>query len=385
MFLHPDDVLFFDEISGAMHRVAKHYGLILRSVTPEPNPELATSALGRCFANGDIHIVMRAKANGQWHPDPLEPQEVWNTAAHELAHLRHFNHGKAFQEFEEELMMAMRNQQEDHRDKVIRKLLKMQQVRDGEAKLGNTAAAEAFAGAINRMLIENELNPSDLDYARAADNDPVVKIRVDLSKYRIEATRTRIAWHESLARIVSNAHLCTFLVQAGSNQIWLVGTKSRATIAEYVYGTLVRAAHDMSIQERYRYAEECKRNGTVGQAHVMRIGNRRVGIANGFRESWLAAFIERIDERMQEARREAVAAAPEGTSQALVRLDGALLKVRSYMDMRFFHKKRKYVSALNGGNSSHTEGRARGRAAADRIAIGRRGITGAKSTRGLIG
>lgn len=376
--LHPDDVLFFHEVSAAMRRVAKQYDLPLRSITPLAMPLSGMAdRLGDCASSGDIRLVMRATVDGQFCDAPRTPADVWGTAAHELAHLRHMNHGLAFGELHAELMIALDNQQTDHKEKMIAKLVKMQASRDGEASLGNTAAAEAFASAINRMLVEYELNPSDLDYARATDKDPVIELRADYTKYQIESKRVRIAWQESLARVVAKSHFCTFLLRTGSNQIWFVGTTSHATVAEYVFGTLVPAAATMASDAYIQYRKDTpplpgtqKRPGTYG-----------------FVEAWLSAFVERINERFTEARLAAVAAAvadaPGSESQALVRLNGALAKVNKYIDDKFSGRKSS-ASALSGGRSTNSEGHARGRAAADKMVIGRRGVTGS-SARGLLG
>lgn len=373
--LHPDDVLFFNEVRTAMQNVAKRYALPLRSIEPATMPESGMiDYLGRCYSSGDIELVMRATVNGQFVESPRSPADVWRTAAHELAHLKHMNHGAAFHEFFMELMVAIDNQQVDHKEKMIAKLVKMQASRDSEAAIGNTEAAEAFASAINRMLIEYELNPTDLDYARATDKDPVIEMRVDLTKYAIDKKKTRVAWQESLARVVAKAHFCTFLLRPGSNTIWFVGTKSHATVAEYVYGTLVPAANTMSIKEKYRYGAECfKRDG-----HWKGV--------NGFREAWLTSFIERITERFDEARQavvtELAVEMPGGTSHALVRLNGALVKVNQYIDDKF-KSRRSGAHALSSGRSNNAEGAARGRAAANSMTIGRRGVTGS-ATRGLL-
>jgi hypothetical protein len=357
-----------------MFRVAEKYRLKITAVTPHPKPEYRDAPLGDCHPDGHIRLVLRGMVKpGTWDEQARRPEDVWETAAHELAHLRHMNHGVAFQEFEEEMQEAIGNQTEDHREKVLRRLVKMQACRDGEAKLGNEQAAEAFAAAINRMMIENELKPSDLDYQRAKIDDPVIQILVDRDKHGLERTRRRIAWEESLARVVAKAHLCQYLVSRGSNNIWFVGTRSHARVAEYVYAVLVREADKVADREYMKYYRERRAEGNVSAAQ-------------GFRAAWLDAFVGRVDERLQ-AEREAVVAqaatdVPGGKSVALMRIDGALVKVKEYMDQKF-KKKRRYAAALNGGRSHHTDGRAWGRAAADRMAIGRKGVA-APTTRGFL-
>lgn len=391
MRVHPDDLLFFNEVRTAMFRVAKQYDLALRSVEHTANPESGKVFYGQCHTvTGCIEIVVRPTFKGVWAEAPLSPGEVWDTAAHELAHLRHANHGYEFVQFHLELREALSNKQEDHRDKVLRKLVKMQESRDGarqRAQKGDTPAeqqaaqaeAEAFAQAINRMLIENELSPTDIDYARANDMDPVIELTVDLNRYSIEKKKMRVAWQESLARIIARAHLCTFLLVPGSNRIIFVGTKSHATVAEYVYGTLVPIASRMAHTEYCRYWWGLKNSGQSTKE------------ASGFKGSWLIAFTSRIAERFEEARRVAVAESdarlkdrmPSGaTSVALIRLNGALVKVQKYVDDKFKSKRgatplaRHYIKNQAGADS--------GRAAANRMTIGRKGVTGGSGPKGLL-
>lgn len=373
--VHPDDLLFFNEVAEVMRKVAKIYDLPLRSITGYPMPTKGMAdRLGECYGNGDIRLVMRATVNGVWCEEPRTPELVWKTAAHELAHLRHMNHGVAFQEFHDELMEAVKNRREDHQDKIIKKLVKMQAAREGEAAVGNAAAAEAFAGMINKMMLEYELNPNDLDYARATDNDPVVEIKVNFNNYGYPNKKVRIAWEETMARVVAKAHLCSFLLRPGSNQIWFVGTKSHATVAEYVYGTLLPIATKLAHTEYCRYYWDLDKRG------------ESVTLARGFKGAWLDAFVDRIAERFNEARAAAVSAVPDdagGSSTALLRLDGALVKVRKYIDDKFASTRR-VAESLHGGAKYHKDGRAWGRAAADRMTLGRRGVTG-NAVRGLLG
>jgi len=369
--IHVDDILVFKEISEQMRIVAKNYELPLRSITGLPMPKSGLfDRMGDCDGSGNVRLVLRCVENGIWCDEPLSPKEVIATAAHELAHLRHLNHGAAFLDFCEELQVAMENQQVDHRQKILDKLIKLQASRQSEAELGNSEAAESFAAMINSMLITYELEPSDIDFARATDRDPVIEIQAQLNTYGVKPSKVRIAWQESLASGIANAHLCRILIRPGSNAIYFVGTKSHATVAEYVYGTLVPAVAKMSGQAEVKYWRETG------------CGRGQDNKAKGYRAAWIDSFIIRIWQRFAEARRDAVeaAAAAKGTSTetGLMRLDGALVKVRKYIDDRFSNRKVARAGALNHRSRNHDEGRAAGTAAANAITLGQRGMSPVK-------
>jgi hypothetical protein len=123
MTIHPDDILTFTEVTAAMRRVAAKYDLPLKTISGLPMPKSGmANRLGDCAWSGDIRLVLRCTVDGEWCSDPISPDVVWDTAAHELAHLRHMNHGEAFQDFCEELQVAMNNQREDHKTKILKKL-----------------------------------------------------------------------------------------------------------------------------------------------------------------------------------------------------------------------------------------------------------------------
>jgi hypothetical protein len=67
-----------------------------------------------------------------------------------------------------------------------------------------------------------------------------------------------------------------------------------------------------------------------------------------------------------------------------MRLDGALVKVRKYIDDKFTGK-RSYAQVLNGGSLRNVQGRSDGRSAADQMVLGRRGVNAAAGPRGLLG
>lgn len=379
MEIHPDDILTFQEVTTAMRRVAKQYDLPLRNITGYPMPKSGmANRMGDCAYTGDIRLVLRCTENGQWCEDPINPSLVWDVAAHELAHLRHMNHGPEFQDFCEELQVAMNNQKVDHRQKVIDRIIKFQNSRESEAAIGNAEAAQAFAGMINKMLIEYELNPSEIDYARASDRDPVIELwwsRKDGAGESV-SKKTRVAWQESLARTVANANLCKILIVPGTNNIVFVGTKSHATVAEYVFGTMVPAVEKLS------------KNAEVKYWHETGCGRGKDNKALGYRAAWIDAFITRIFERFDEAKKAAFAqhvATGNSEETGLMRLNGALRKVQSYIDDKFSNRRAaSRAGALNHRSRNHEAGRAAGREAANSITLGRRGLNQG-SGRGRLG
>jgi len=64
-----------------------------------------------------------------------------------------------------------------------------------------------------------------------------------------------------------------------------------------------------------------------------------------------------------------------------MRLSGALAKTQKYIEDKFSGKGG--VAPVGGKSSWHAVGRAEGRAAADRVALGRRGVNGVMSSKKL--
>jgi predicted metal-dependent hydrolase len=61
---------------------------------------------GVCYADGTIRIRLRHAVTGE----PLKYSSLVNTLCHELAHLRHFNHGLRFRAFYAELLEYARRE-----------------------------------------------------------------------------------------------------------------------------------------------------------------------------------------------------------------------------------------------------------------------------------
>lgn len=72
-------------------RIARVFGLRYRSIAPE-RPQVKRR-LGVCYRDGSIRIRLSHATTGR----PLKYSSLVDTLCHELAHLRHFNHGRRFQ------------------------------------------------------------------------------------------------------------------------------------------------------------------------------------------------------------------------------------------------------------------------------------------------
>jgi predicted metal-dependent hydrolase len=79
-------------------RIAGHFGLRYRSITAERVG--VRRRYGVCYADGAIKIRLRHVTTGR----PLKYSSLVNTLCHELAHLRHFNHGPRFKAFYFEIL-----------------------------------------------------------------------------------------------------------------------------------------------------------------------------------------------------------------------------------------------------------------------------------------
>jgi predicted metal-dependent hydrolase len=75
------------------HCLARAFGLEYRSIDAERAG--VRRRLGVCYADGAIRIRLFHATTGR----PLKYSSLVDTLCHELAHLRHFNHGARFQVF----------------------------------------------------------------------------------------------------------------------------------------------------------------------------------------------------------------------------------------------------------------------------------------------
>jgi predicted metal-dependent hydrolase len=85
--------MLVERLNRDAERIARHFGLEYRSI--EAERANVTSRYGVCYADGGIKIRLRHAVTGR----ALKYSSLVNTLCHELAHLRHFNHGERFKTF----------------------------------------------------------------------------------------------------------------------------------------------------------------------------------------------------------------------------------------------------------------------------------------------
>jgi predicted metal-dependent hydrolase len=91
-----------DELMARLNRdaavIATRFGLSYRVIEPE-RPRVRRR-YGVCYRDGTIRIRLAHVVTGQ----PLRYSSLVATLCHELAHLRHFNHGLRFRSFNQRIV-----------------------------------------------------------------------------------------------------------------------------------------------------------------------------------------------------------------------------------------------------------------------------------------
>jgi predicted metal-dependent hydrolase len=106
--IHPDDLQTFEQARELAYKLAAYIKEELRAFEHKRRP-LFGGAVGLCYcAERRISVVIRhkhrASEGGGWFKKPLPKQFIFDTVAHEVAHLVYPKHSKEFYALEEELI-----------------------------------------------------------------------------------------------------------------------------------------------------------------------------------------------------------------------------------------------------------------------------------------
>jgi predicted metal-dependent hydrolase len=93
-----------ERLNADAQRIGRRFGLRYREIAAERAN--VKRRYGVCFADGSIRIRLRHTLTGR----SLKYSSLVNTLCHELAHLRHFNHGLRFRSFYRELLEYARGE-----------------------------------------------------------------------------------------------------------------------------------------------------------------------------------------------------------------------------------------------------------------------------------
>ena len=90
--------MLMQSLNRDAERIVGHFGLRYKSV--EAERANVKSRYGVCYSDGVIKIRLRHVTTGR----PLKYSSLVSTLCHELAHLRHFNHGLRFRACYQQLL-----------------------------------------------------------------------------------------------------------------------------------------------------------------------------------------------------------------------------------------------------------------------------------------
>ena len=96
--------MLIESLNRDAERIAARFGLRYRAIRAERAN--VKSRYGICYSDGTIQIRLRHAVTGR----PLRYSSLVNTLCHELAHLRHFDHGPRFRDFYLQLLEYARVQ-----------------------------------------------------------------------------------------------------------------------------------------------------------------------------------------------------------------------------------------------------------------------------------
>jgi hypothetical protein len=256
------------------------------------------------------------------------------------------------------------------RTKLLDRIRKIWMKAESLKTMGPAYEQEAltFAAEAQKMLAKYKLSLSDLEMEAMEREEPIGEEAIEGER------KTRVEdWVRALAYVVAGAHFCRAIMEKGSDRVWIVGRPTDRSVCMFIFTTLRRAADEMSDKAARTFRKQQRR------AHGETTHENR-----GYRNAWLAGFVERIAERYREENRkmETEQKKSGGTSLVLVRKN-AEVAIERFVNANIplvNTRSRRPRSGRGSGESAHHTGREDGRAAANTVNIRGTGLGASKSS-----
>lgn len=220
---------------------------------------------------------------------------------------------------------------------VMRKLGKIKAHMESAKAIGSEAEAQNFARILNELLMKHNMEMTEIEWDAEIKDEPVDRHPVGggvdyrTGTYKdypdVEIKRRRCEWSENLMSFIAKTYGCSFLLNAGSSRLTIVGRKSNAAIVDYMYITMYRTIESLSWKE-YKTARNKLKWSQMKLG--LEAGEVNYGELSGFRASWIDGFVDRIRQLLQDEVQKQ-AEAPNG-STALMRIDKDKQAVGQYLE-----------------------------------------------------
>lgn len=199
---------------------------------------------------------------------------------------------------------------------ILDKIKKLVNQQKGEERLGNKAAAEAFAVKIQELLIKYKIELADVeDGDGEPGSDPIITKILDPAAWGEESLPRRVDWTEGLCDIIAKHYFCRGLALLESNSLLFVGKEKDVDIAITVFCFVMRTGLNLCEAELAAKVLEL-------DSEIMRLFHKWDGGNDGFRLSFFAGFNQSIDHRLHKSRKQIEQAV--GNCTALVRAEAEL-------------------------------------------------------------
>lgn len=219
------------------------------------------------------------------------------------------------------------------RTKALDKIKKLLDHAASAEEIGNEHEAATFASAAQKMLLSHKLSMADVENLEDLEQE----VEVDCESHDWEAVGMkgkgkRCRWTEALTEALCTFNGCKYMVQDGSNRVYIVGTETSRAVVIYLLNVLARFAIDsMNKEYRKRYHQLRKLDLT----HTLK----------GFRRGFMLGFVRRVRDRLEQQKMEDMAKTV--TERGLMVLDKEETAVMDFMNAQDCRKAKGLGGRLN--------------------------------------